>query len=610
MQLTNTVRGKVEQPAPIVVEELCDAQTDVLLKTTSNKTSRIAESAEKLPGRIGRIQYGSSITQVLLTIFPVLFIALASTAIHLDKKQTSRTGEQTQRAISLSPTVFPIVFAAITLESLIGSQTLFSAIEKQVVLRRQILVGGTIILLWALSPLGGQSALRLIQVIPHYISTNSTIRYLPIAASHNSLLKSYDLSLEFRPSYDPIFMACLITSHQYKSSQDLFGNVKVPSVDRLEGGLSMAPNEWMKLDHSQDIPYSSLLGIPVVGIPSSGNLSFDIVSRYMAIDCPTLEYVPNSFIYQENDTKEYTWDNGQSFIVQPGYEPEDEASHRFNIISANSWRFEDGISVVTCSMEPRDLQSTISCRDHTCQVTAVRKLTIDKSWVEDNLEALNHALDLLPRVAKATIINDTLLRSSLIERWLQNPDSSYYEHGQKGYVNLSAVPKSVLSKNVEVLINTYWQSSIGTQYLFGNLSTDMILYNNISDAEGSAPVIDFNTSQVTISAARGKQYTCNMTFAAMLIIISTILLLISATSLALAGWTLAPDFLGHVSSLTRDNPFIPCAEGSHLDGLERARALRSLEVTIGDVGSRSKDGYIAFTMTANARKLQRNRLYR
>lgn len=39
--------------------------------------------------------------------------ALAATSVTLDKQPTSQTGSVAQQAISLSPTVFPIMFAAI-----------------------------------------------------------------------------------------------------------------------------------------------------------------------------------------------------------------------------------------------------------------------------------------------------------------------------------------------------------------------------------------------------------------------------------------------------------------------------------------------------------------
>ncbi|CAH0016895.1 unnamed protein product, partial [Clonostachys rhizophaga] len=236
------------------------------------------------PKKLRRTQSFSLLGQLVLTIFPLLFISLTAAAISLDNKSTSKTGLMTQQATALSPTVFPIVFAAIvgrffrslglywvergvklgTLERLIGSQTLFSAIERQVLLRGQYVLGISIITIWALSPLGGQSALRLLTVSPEVSSTNTTIRYLPIALSMDTIMSPAFGSRSAErswPQWGSVFMTAATTSYQYQnSSQDLFGNVRIPSLDSLP---SIAIDSMTSVNYSESIPYSSLLGIPV-----------------------------------------------------------------------------------------------------------------------------------------------------------------------------------------------------------------------------------------------------------------------------------------------------------------------------------------------------------
>jgi hypothetical protein len=73
------------------------------------------------------------------------------------------------------------------------------------------------------------------------------------------------------------------------------------------------------------------------------------------------------------------------------------------------------------------------------------------------------------------------------------------------------------------------------------------------------------------------------------IITATGLLQICAlTGIFLRAMTRAPDILGYVSSLTRDNPHIPLSAGAEgsgttLSGLDRARLLRDMRVQIADV---------------------------
>ena len=64
----------------------------------------------------------------------------------------------------------------------------------------------------------------------------------------------------------------------------------------------------------------------------------------------------------------------------------------------------------------------------------------------------------------------------------------------------------------------------------------------------------------------------------------------------------APDILGYVSTLTRDNPFAPIIPegGNNLRGLEQARLLSDLPVQIGDVNWEEEKGHIAFRSVGTA----------
>ena len=94
----------------------------------------------------------------------------------------------------------------------------------------------------------------------------------------------------------------------------------------------------------------------------------------------------------------------------------------------------------------------------------------------------------------------------LVDRDLA-PRSRFYlpsEAFDGTFANLSQLSPPTLSRNFEVLYNTYWQSTYGAQYLFGSLRTNMSLYNNISGAIFGGPAINFNTSQVTITSSDGN----------------------------------------------------------------------------------------------------------
>lgn len=95
---------------------------------------------------------------------------------------------------------------------------------------------------------------------------------------------------------------------------------------------------------------------------------------------------------------------------------------------------------------------------------------------------------------------------------------------------------------------------------------------------------------------------------------SALLLVASIISFWLRKQTLAPDIFGFVSSLTRDNPHFPVpVGGSTLDGISRARALRSLKVKIADISTPQEGhgrlGFVPVVPTRPTGVLHKDRKY-
>jgi hypothetical protein len=172
----------------------------------------------------------SSLLHLLVRVSPsnglghlLTFIAaLAALAYRLDGKELSSHGKHIQEAILLGPTLFPLAFAALAgrslkrialwraergttlgvssnniseelfqpllqfLEHLIGSQSLVATLGHAITLHSLNFITFGLLVLWALSPLGGQSALRLLD------QANSTV-----IESHHVYYASIDASSEF-----------------------------------------------------------------------------------------------------------------------------------------------------------------------------------------------------------------------------------------------------------------------------------------------------------------------------------------------------------------------------------------------------------------------------
>ena len=79
-------------------------------------------------------------------------------------------------------------------------------------------------------------------------------------------------------------------------------------------------------------------------------------------------------------------------------------------------------------------------------------------------------------------------------------------------------------------------------------------------------------------------HVCNKVWAAILFVVSSVLLLFGLCGAIVKYMAGGPKNLGYVSTVTRDDPYIGLPVGGYtLDGLERVRLLKNVEVRVQDV---------------------------
>lgn len=443
------------------------------------------------------------------------------------------------------------------------------------------------------------------------------------------------------PLFAPLYMTALQTSGtQPDSPTDLFGNVKIPVFDTLNTEDSTSTDGWISIDSSSDISYTSLLGIPVAGIPPTGNSTFDVTSRYFAIDCFNVSYVANYTDYNQDTgtmskSANSTWDSKSSFKLFPSAPSANFSSaavQYFGLVSmVNFVQQNTSVSVANCSLSTRDVDSSISCEDGACHVTAMRRSTTPVvgetpyGLAGQGSVTLINMQDQLPYATigvKSHGAMGSLVSSTMTEQWLVDANTDFTNF--ISFVNVSSVDNRVLSSRLQILYNTFWQTTYSTQYLTGNLSLGNDYYDNApverytttseDDPTLKSVTISFNTSQVNISRYDGEVYEFHWTYGVLLFVTSAVLLAAGLASLILKNLILAPDILGYASTNTRDNAFVVLDSGLHqpsyTDGLDRARRLQDLWVIIADVKPESNVGQIAFTVVGeDSKRLKRGRRY-
>jgi len=137
----------------------------------------------------------------------------------------------------------------------------------------------------------------------------------------------------------------------------------------------------------------------------------------------------------------------------------------------------------------------------------------------------------------------------------------------------------VFSQRLSALLNTVWQAALAPTMTAITPSNNLTLYTSspLDQTHFAAKPTTALTSQpVTI-------YVSDRLWIGLLLVATIILQLCAIAGFYLKYTATAPDILGYVSKLTRDNPFTPLVPegGNNLSGMEQARLLRDLPVQIG-----------------------------
>lgn len=142
-------------------------------------------------------------------------------------------------------------------------------------------------------------------------------------------------------------------------------------------------------------------------------------------------------------------------------------------------------------------------------------------------------------------------------------------------ISLKGISANLFSERFSLVFNTCWQCSIVPWYQTGNLPSNTSALNDHPLFYGEGNLNKTTTTVTTVT----EVYVCNRIWAVILFISSSVLLLCGLCGAFVKHMARGPQILGYVSMMTKDNPYINLPSGGcTLDGLERARLLKGLEV--------------------------------
>lgn len=583
---------------------------------------------------------------LLLTLAPCLFLIHSLLALSVNNYPVSSSlGQKVEQATKLAPTLFPVIFAAVAgrfmrtyalwraergaslgiLELLNGSQNLLAAFERALFLPGLGFLSIVVMLLWTLSPVGGQSALRVLS--RKILSTsNTTIVYYFDTTSTGDEAGAWTGAESVATFDNPInaILQASLTSLERVKGRDIWGNIKIPVLQYVPSYTAgQSEDGWYDFDENDyHSPYSSLTGLLVSGLNKTMETNIIIESSYFNLTCAepvflnlsdgsgnrkdwggfatwvgTLANCRNdsSKLFAGRDSKDWT-----SYMIDTNYiyTPSTSAEPHYNIIYASRSGNVSEVAAYNCTIGVSHVENEVICSND-CYIKRIRPshhgTWLDSGWPWP-VSSWVPPFVLLQWLG--TFSNQrrsgTTSPLDLYVRGLDNPYDSLDSNG--GSINYRNVTGAEVAERLQSVINTAWQlgfqGSATAKRPEENKTALMLRANGeIPQALEGVGYPVRATNATTIE--KHNVFMSEMLWIAVTVIVSFILLFCGSVSMIFKYGANSPDILGYVSSMTRDNPnFEQIHEGDKLDGLKTARVLRHLQVQIVDAKPWDADGYV------------------
>lgn len=481
-----------------------------------------------------------------------------------------------------------------------------------------------LILVWALSPLGAQSMLRMLESrLEPRIHDSTLIHFDTDAPTQQSCLmpSSPDGSagLAAMVSYvKTMFGAVLLSPSTTKlDSMDIWGNVKVPI-------LKSASDDWTSISWSAELEhYSAFVGIPITSNPV-GNKTFHLESSYVDLSCSNIS---KTATFTQDVT--FGWRNWNSFPLENGTwygfntsstldrssAPWAMALDRFvddfwsgfGVQSHRSkqnmycrpalFKNETGISAgltrlyfqaklgssaalssagltAYCDVRQRYVESRVTCRSsdmgghQNCTVTAQRPSQRPHSPDSISHLSIPWVFRYVSREIPLTTAPQNSAHPGFILQYLDNPNIGNFTMIQQLGM-FEHVDADLFSRRLSQVINTYI------------LLSQMFLQAAGVSAE-SAGTTNWNTVAPAQVSTLIETFSVPRLWIGLCFLSSLILLICGVLSAVLTRLSAGPDILGYASTLIRDSRYIDTPhEVGRIEGADVSRKMGGLRIRYG-----------------------------
>ncbi|KAH6887019.1 hypothetical protein B0T10DRAFT_490609 [Thelonectria olida] len=586
-------------------------KADAAVSSTSSfdkpKSRLLQWPRAKLHGGISRpFELLINILGILVALGIVVYICILLRFSGRPLKEAEGVGNYLVELSRLGPTVYPLMFAFILgkaiksyarwrmqrgeriglLDLLYGSTTATGTVSTIFELQTIGLVAIGLVLIWSLSPLGGQAILRVLLLKNDIHTSSKMVQYVD---SNSSFPTDFMLG-DYAGANVPVtslFSASLasVNSNQ-NSSMDQWGNIKIPILELLPGYSGTEGRDWIAINDRNTTPeYSSLTGIPVGAIPRNQNSTFTMETSYLHFDCHTLRSYNMSAQGPLNTTnnmnsKAFRW--GQMASADGSNEVRKrctDPTFRPQSLQYLGWDGQDyDMTYANCTVTTSHVEVKAECIGWSCSATHMRP-SATSPGLRSNLTLLdlcNATLNGLGYFLEPLkLLADSGGRSgspSLIQGFLVDPVQTFNITAVRTNPPVYTIGKVRFATRFAQLLNTYWLSMIAT----GALQADHASEYRLLYASALETNVTSDAAVMTIHY--------NKAWMGVLILSTFVVLLVSIAGLVTDLVIWVPRLMMNVSTLTRGNSnFGLPAGGGALADEERSRLLKGVRVRFGVV---------------------------
>ncbi|CAN9181685.1 unnamed protein product [Alternaria alternata] len=615
-------------------------------------------------------------SDIALFAFSSCFFVFSLVVMSYDGDLTSENPTATTvltRATKYSPTIFPLLFASVVgraahaillwrlekgeqiqvLDTLATSTSLTNTVTSQFQLRQISALSVLLVIIWMLSPIGGQASLRQMSIETVVNRSDSSIRYVVPFKEFNNWG-----SREFSAP-NTLFVSAMFAGSSTKASPvDLWGNVKMPKIEHYEKTAKPDSNGWFKTRSGDNdlAAYVSFVGIPIDGVKNktaTTDYEFHLQTEYLQLTCAFFEDTRTYGPYPSNYTELLPSDaehvTGTRSVIWWSGDVWNRSKKAFETLKPFNFSYVEYDGAASCSVKNSYVEVEVLCAvNSTCQAVQVRRSQLPQ--LPPTVTLMNDGgtlrMVMLWMMSSIGFQDGNSAIPPILEDYLRDPSLVMSGDITSTVVQDTTpawpISDEALSDRFSQLLNSYWSCIYGiytltggindaTAYLWDTNITFLPPKRNLSNAgftyidpnsSGSYNFSNDGSKKSKVWTSQGNKYEhievimAHRPWAATLAIASLVLIAFSLVPPLVRHFlTAGQDIAMNFSSLaTRNNTHVPIpAGGSFLPASDRFRLLKNLRLRFADAESKSDVGNLVIAAQGVERaeysRVRKGRLY-